>query len=87
MTDWTGPPGGSGGCGFSMRSPCSPARRSRIAGTVTSTPVDDTGCGWVEIEFAMLVADEARVTGSARVALPMTPDDNPWERRGDRWRP
>jgi hypothetical protein len=58
-----------------------------ISGTVRSVSTDDTDCGWVEIDFALHVGDDARVTGSARVALPTAPDDNPWARRGDRWRP
>ena len=35
-----------------------------ITGTVTKVETDDTGCGWVELDFALNVGDDARATGS-----------------------
>jgi acyl dehydratase len=87
ITDWTGPAGRLGRLGFRMRSPVFPGDTMVISGTVRSVSTDDTDCGWVEIDFALHVGDDPRVTGSARVALPTTPGDNPRARRGDRWRP
>jgi acyl dehydratase len=87
VTDWTGPTGRLGLLGFTMRSPVFPDETMIITGTVTSVETDDTGCGWVELDFGLSVLDEARATGRARVAIPVTPDDNPWARRGDRWKP
>ena len=80
VTDWTGPAGRLGRLGFAMRSPVFPD-------TVTNVEIDDTGCGWVELDFALRVGDEARATGHARVAVPTSSDDNPWARRGERWKP
>jgi acyl dehydratase len=87
LTDWTGPGGRIGRLGFNMRSPVFPGETMVITGTVRGVTTDDTGCGWVEVDFVMRVGDDARASGSARLALPTTPDDNPWARRGDRWRP
>jgi hypothetical protein len=56
-------------------------------GVVTDTGVDDTGCGWVAIDISVSVDGDAKTTCTARVALPVTDDDNPWERSGDRWQP
>ena len=87
ITDWTGPTGRLGRLGFNMRSPVFPDETMVITGTVTKVEKDATGCGWVELGFALNVGDEARATGRARVAIPITPDDNPWARRGERWVP
>jgi len=87
ITDWTGPTGRLGRLGFNMRSPVFPGETMKITGTVTNVETDDTGCGWITVEFALTVADDARATGTARVAIPTTADDNPWARRGERWKP
>lgn len=87
ITDWTGPAGRLGRLGFTMRSPVFPEETMVITGTVTNVKIDDTGCGWVELDFALHVGDEARATGHARVAVPTNSDDNPWARRGERWKP
>ena len=70
-----------------MRSPVFPGETMVIHGTVTAIDTDDTGCGWAEVEFGLSVDGQPRSTGSARVALPTTPDDNPWARRGGHWLP
>jgi hypothetical protein len=87
VTDWTGPTGRLGRLGFNMRSPVFPEETMLITGKVTNVETDDTGCGWVELDFGLYVVDDARATGRARVAVPITPDDNPWARRGERWKP
>jgi len=55
--------------------------------TVTGTHVDAVGCGWVELDVALMVGDVATTTCAVRVALPLDDDDNPWNRRGDSWHP
>lgn len=87
ITDWTGPAGRLGRLGFNMRSPVFPGETMVITGTVTEVDTDETGCGWVELDFALRVGGEARAIGRARVAVPSRPDDNPWARRGERWKP
>jgi acyl dehydratase len=87
VTDWTGPYGRLGRMTFRMKGSVFPGDTMTIDGTVTTVEVDDTGCGWAGVGLDLRVGDETRTTCSARVALPVTPDDNPWARRGERWRP
>ena len=54
---------------------------------VTSTEVDEVGCGWVDLDVAVEVHGAADTPCLVRVALPIDSDDNPWRRHGDRWRP
>jgi hypothetical protein len=54
---------------------------------VTETGIDETGCGWVAIDISVSVDGDPKTTCKARVALPTTSDDNPWDRKGDQWRP
>jgi alcohol dehydrogenase YqhD (iron-dependent ADH family) len=58
-----------------------------FSGTVVDTEVDATGCRFVSVAVILAVGGESKTTCTARIALPRTPDDNPWARRGDQWRP
>jgi acyl dehydratase len=88
ITDWTGPTGRLGQMTFRMRDSVFPGDRMTMSGTVTGTSVDGAGTGWVELDLTM-TTDDGRTctTCAARVALPTTPDDNPWSRTGDAWNP
>jgi hypothetical protein len=72
---------------FRMLGSIFPGDTMVFRGTVTEVGVDDVGCGWVAVDIAVSVGDDAKTTCTARVALPVDHDDNPWERSGDRWRP
>jgi hypothetical protein len=87
VTDWTGPTGRLGRMKFRMKGSVFPGDTMQLAGTVTAVGVDDTGCGWVELAVALTVDGDLKTDATARVALPVDPDDNPWRRRGDQWRP
>jgi len=87
ITDWTGPYGRLGRMTFRMKGSVFPGDTMAIDGTVTSLELDDTGCGWAGLALDLSVAGEAKTTCSARVAVPTNPDDNPWDRRGERWKP
>lgn len=87
ITDWTGPRGRLGKVGFRMKDSVFPGDTMAITGTVTAVVVDDTGCGWAEVELDLAVGAESKTACTARVAVPVAPDDNPWTRRGERWRP
>ena len=87
ITDWTGPKGRPGRISFRMHDPVFPGDRMTIAARVTATPIDETGCGWAELDLAVRGGDRTCTTGTARVALPMSSADNPWLRRGEDWRP
>ena len=49
--------------------------------------MDDTGCGWVGLDITLSVDGDVKSTCTARVALPVDDDDNPWQRGADRWKP
>ena len=87
LTDWTGPHGRPGRMRFRMLDSVFPGDTMAIGGTVTGVAVDDAGCGWVEVELDLTVGDAAKTGCSARIAVPVDSDDNPWARRGERWRP
>ena len=87
LTDWTGPKGRLGRMRFRMKGSIFPSDTMVFNGTVTSVDDDDTGCRWVSLEVTVSVDDDVKTECSARIAVPSTPDDNPWARRGDRWQP
>ena len=87
ITDWSGPRGRLGRMGFRMRDSVFPGDTMTMTGSVTRTDVDDTGCGWVELDVVLKVGDRVCTTCAARIALPTSPDDNPWSRTGDQWQP
>jgi acyl dehydratase len=87
LTDWTGPKGRIGRMTFRMKGSVFPGDTMVFRGTVTTVQTDDAGCGWVEVDITLSVGDAVATTCAARVALPTSPDDNPWTRRGERWKP
>ena len=93
LTDWSGPRARLGRMTFRMRSSVFPGDRMVFRGTVTEVTTDSTGCGWAKIEIALLVTedggdgDRTASTCTATIALPTSPEDNPWQRSGDQWRP
>lgn len=87
LTDWTGPHGRPGRMRFRMRDPVFPGDTMTVSGTVTAVEVDEAGCGWAAVDLVLSVDDAARTECAARIAVPTGPDDNPWSRRGEAWRP
>jgi acyl dehydratase len=87
LTDWTGPHGRLARVTFRMRGSVFPGDTMALRGVVESTEVDETGCGFVTVAVTLSVDDDVKTTCTARIALPRSTDDNPWLRRGDRWRP
>lgn len=87
LTDWTGPYGRLGRLTFRMRGSVFPGDRMTLTGTVRDVTVDEVGCGWVQVDVALSTAAGTATECAARVAVPTAPEDNPWTRRGDRWRP
>ena len=87
MTDWSGPYGRLGRMKFKMRSSVFPGDTMTFNGTVTDVGTDDVGCGWVAVDVELTVGERVCTTCAVRIAIPTTPDDNPWSRRGDRWVP
>ena len=87
LTDWTGPCGRLGRMTFRMKGSVFPGDTMVLEGTVTDVDVDDTGCGWAGLAVTLSVGGDVKSACSARIAIPTSPDDNPWSRRGDEWRP
>jgi acyl dehydratase len=87
LTDWTGPHGRLGRVTFRMRGSVFPGDVMVLDGVVESTEVDAAGCGFVSVAVTLKVGDDVKTTCAARIALPMTTDDNPWARAGDLWQP
>lgn len=87
VTDWTGPRGRLGRLGFKMTDSVFPGDTMTMTGRVTDTDTDDTGCGWATLEVVLRVGEKTCTTCTARVAIPTATDDNPWQRRGDNWKP
>ncbi len=87
LTDWTGPHGRLAWVRFRMKGSVYPGDTMTLAGVVESTEVDSTGCGFVTVGVTLSVDGDIKTTCTARMALPRSSSDNPWERRGDSWRP
>ncbi len=87
VTDWTGPTGRLGRMQFRMQGSVFPGDTMTLSGVVRKVARDPTGCGWAEIDVALRVGDQTCTTCAVRVAIPTTADDNPWNRRAERWNP
>jgi acyl dehydratase len=89
VTDWTGPLGRPGRLRFRMRDPVYPGDTMTLTGRVDGVDTDGTGCGWATVAIEVRAGDLSRLctTATFRIAVPTTPDDNPWRRSGDQWVP
>ncbi len=87
VTDWTGPRGRLGRMKFRMKDSVFPGDRMVFHGRVEDTGTDEAGCHWADLALRLTVGEKTTTECTARVALPATPDDNPWKRKGDDWRP
>ena len=87
LSDWTGPHGRLGRIQFRMRDSVFPGDRMVFRGTVDSVETDDTGCSWAKVNLELSVGDRVCTGCTATVAIPKDDDDNPWKRKGDRWKP
>jgi acyl dehydratase len=87
LTDWTGPYGRLARIKFRMKDSVFPGDTMVFHGKVEKTEKDETGCGFVELAMWLTVGDKTTTECSARIAVPTAAGDNPWQRRGDAWRP
>ena len=87
LTDWTGPRGRLGRMKFRMQDSVFAGDTMELRGVVTDVTTDDAACAWVDLDVTMSADGRVATTCTARIAVPATPDDNPWSRRGDAWRP
>ena len=87
LTDWTGPLGRVGRMKFKMRKSVCPGDAMVFNAVVKKTETDDVGCCWAEVDVNLTVNDETATACSVRIAIPANEKDNPWERRGEKWKP
>lgn len=87
ITDWTGPKGRLGRMKFKMRSSVFPGDHMVLSGKVVTVSTDDVGCHWADLDVTVSVEGKVCTECKARVALPGDAEDNPWRRRGERWKP
>ena len=87
MTDWTGPYGRLARMTFKMKASVFPDETMVFRGTVTNVETDAGGCGFADVDVTLSVGDKVCTTCAVRIAIPTSPDDNPWDRRGERWNP
>lgn len=87
VTEYTGVYGRIGRMQLNVRNSIISRETMTLSGTITGVRVDETGCRWADIEAYLSVGDERRAVASISVAVPAAEGDNPWDRRGERWRP
>jgi acyl dehydratase len=87
LTDWSGPKGRLGRMTFRMKGSVFPGDTMALAGTVTAVDTDSNGCGWATVDVELTVDGDVKTTCTARIALPIDDDDNPWARRAEAWNP
>lgn len=87
LSDWSGPKGRLGKIQFRMKNSVFPGDKMVFTGKVDKTGTDDAGCGWVDLSVNLSVGDKTVTDCSARVAVPVDDQDNPWQRKGDAWKP
>ena len=87
VTDWTGPTGRVGRLSFRMIDSIFPGDTMVFTAVVSSVDTDDQGCGWAGVDITVKVGDKVCTTCKGRVGIPTSPDDNPWTRRGESWKP
>jgi acyl dehydratase len=87
LTDWTGPKGRLGRMTFRMKGSVFPGDTMQLDGIVTGVAVDDVGCTWADVDVSLTVDGNVCTTCAVRIAVPTNDDDNPWLRRGERWKP
>ena len=87
LTDWTGPTGRLGRIKFRMKDSVFPGDTMVFHGSVNDVETDGTGCTWLELALRLTVGEKTVTECSARIAVPSSEGDNPWQRSGNEWRP
>jgi len=87
LTDWSGPAGRLGRLAIAMRLPVVPGAVFDLSGTVTGATTDERACRWVEVALELSVGGRLASRAAARLAVPLDPNDNPWARAAEDWRP
>lgn len=86
LTDWAGPRARLGRLSFRMRRSIIPGNELVFGAEITGVEPDGP-VTWVDLDVHLQVEGEDATASKARVALPSTSADNPWELTGDAWTP
>jgi acyl dehydratase len=87
ITDWAGPLARLGRMNFKMKKSVCPGDTMEFTGSVSKVEADTAGCCWAEIALKLTANGDTATDCTARLALPAHASDNPWSRRGERWKP
>ena len=87
VSDWSGPRSRLGKMHFRMKDSVYPNDTMVFRGKVVEIEADDTGCHWATLEINLSVEEKTVTDCTVRVALPSDENDNPWQRKGERWKP
>ncbi len=87
LTDWTGPKGRLGRIKFRMKDSIYPGDTMHFAGKVTKVTRAAKGTAWVDVSINLTAGAKQCVGCEARIAVPESPDANPWKLKGDDWKP
>ncbi len=87
LTDWAGPTGRLGRMKFRMKDSVFPGDTMVFDGVVEKVGTDDVGCGWAAVRVSLTVNGETMTECATRIALPTREGENPWQRRGNQWKP
>ncbi len=87
LTDWSGPEGRLGRMTFRMKGSVFPGDTMVLTGTVRRSRDRPHRLRVGRGRRRPRRRRATRTECAARIAIPVSVDDNPWARRGDRWRP
>lgn len=87
LTDWTGPKGRLGRIKFRMKESIYPGDTMHFAGKVTKLTPAAKGTAWVDVSIELTAGAKQCVGCEARIAVPESPEANPWKLKGDDWKP
>ncbi len=87
LTDWTGPKGRLGRIKFRMKDSIYPGDTMHFAGKVTKVTPGAKGTAWVDVSIELTAGAKQCVGCVARIAVPESPEANPWKLKGDDWKP
>ncbi len=87
LTDWTGPKGRLGRIKFRMKDSIYPGDTMHFEGKVTKVTRAAKGTAWVDVSIELTAGAKQCVGCEARIAVPESPEANPWKLKGDDWKP
>ena len=64
-----------------------PGNTMVFCGVVEKLETDEAGCSWAKVALSLTVNEKTMTECAARIAVPVSAEDNPWKRRGTAWKP